>query len=136
MGLYRILYRSKFYENVTVDEISEMVEKASDKNLGVGISGVLLMDDTNCMQVLEGEEEDVKDLFYKRIYHDRRHGRVRVISEGPIEQKLFNKWGMGFGYMTNSSKGVNDDIILELLQYFEETGDIELDRFWNGKSKK
>ncbi len=56
----------------------------------------------NFIQVLEGEEDAVKNL-YETIKADKRHAGEIVISEGEINERQFAKWAMDFrDYSKNS----------------------------------
>ena len=48
------------------------------------------------MQVLEGPQDAVVELFYKKINLDDRHFGVEVATEGLIEQRQFPEWSMAF----------------------------------------
>jgi len=48
------------------------------------------------MQVLEGTEAAVKDLFYEKIAQDERHEKVNVVLGGKLEKRNFKNWTMGF----------------------------------------
>jgi hypothetical protein len=46
-------------------------------------------------QILEGEEDAVRELF-GRICTDPRHERIELVAEGAIEQREFRDWQMAF----------------------------------------
>lgn len=47
------------------------------------------------MQILEGTEADVENLFVK-IKKDSRHHKVIVLNRNKINQRAFSTWQMGF----------------------------------------
>jgi len=47
------------------------------------------------MQVLEGSHEDVAAMFQK-IERDPRHTNVCKLADGPVTQRAFADWSMGF----------------------------------------
>lgn len=72
-----------------------MLEQARVKNERLHITGMLLYKDGNFMQLLEGEEPVVREL-YATITQDPRHFRLNVLSEETTESRLFPSWSMGF----------------------------------------
>ena len=56
---------------------------------------MLLYKDGNFMQLLEGEEATVREL-YTIIIDDQRHCNVTTISEETTPERLFPSWSMGF----------------------------------------
>ena len=62
---------------------------------GGGITGMLLYNDGNFMQVLEGEEEGVRDLFGK-ITRDPRHRGIITLLQEHQRERQFPEWSMGF----------------------------------------
>lgn len=58
-----------------------------------GISGCLIHQDGEFMQLLEGKQQ-VLHALRDRIRADERHEDFRVIAEGPLQQRVFNDWGM------------------------------------------
>ncbi len=59
------------------------------------MTGLLLYLDGNFMQVLEGPEEAVMDIFGK-IEKDIRHTNIIVILKDPIAEREFSEWSMAF----------------------------------------
>ncbi len=47
------------------------------------------------LQVLEGEKQEIENL-YRKIQADRRHDRVYVLLSGPLGRRNFENWAMGF----------------------------------------
>ena len=99
------------------------------------------------MQLIEGPKEAVHDLYYKTIFHDDRHVRLKIITEGAIEKRDFAKWEMGIKILDGKDGNeeeildlkhrINEeeDLTLQILQYFYETGEVELDGFWKSLNK-
>ena len=65
------------------------------KNKSLGIAGLLLSYEKHVMQVLEGEESAVKDL-YKRICADPRHMNIECIYAQTVARPAFETWSMGY----------------------------------------
>jgi hypothetical protein len=80
---------------LTQDDLVELLTNAREKNARLGVTGMLLHDDGNFMQVLEGPKETVKAL-YDTIAKDRRHHGHIVIDEDELQTRQFGDWSMGF----------------------------------------
>ena len=139
MSLYRILYRSKISGALSKEDIEGIVHHARTKNADNAITGVLLNVDDYFMQVIEGEEDVIKDLYYGKILHDKRHFRLKILLEGPVQSRDFPEWDMGIRLLNekdmaahNEGKDVmeNADIVYSILKYFYVTGEMELNSFW------
>lgn len=80
---------------VSSDELLDILGKSRANNTLLGITGMLLYKDGNFMQVIEGPDEPIKDLFNK-ISRDPRHKGVIVLLKQKITQREFPDWSMGF----------------------------------------
>jgi hypothetical protein len=104
-----------------------------------GVSGMLLYKDGNFMQLLEGEETVVRNLF-EVITQDSRHRGTIVLLEEQISEPSFRDWSMGFrdladenlnavaGYtrimnspLDASNLKSNPDACLDLLYFFSKS---------------
>ncbi len=95
MALYEIIYVSVAPGDMAAAELSSLMDKAREHNARRGITGMLLYHNREFMQLLEGEEAEVKAL-YDAICDDDRHQQVYKMWEGPIAERNFSSWSMGF----------------------------------------
>ena len=79
-----------------------LLKNSKKNNKSYGITGMLLLDDGNIMQYLEGPQISVNQL-YERIKHDPRHRNITKIIQEPIEVRMFPEWHMGFKSFNDSS---------------------------------
>lgn len=93
--LYCLSYVSTQVQPMDNDKLVELLEQARAKNARLGITGLLLHRDDSFFQILEGGEAEVRGLF-EQISLDQRHGRVEVVSEGPVTAREFSDWQMAF----------------------------------------
>lgn len=93
--MYSLVYRSVADDAFVLPEIYSMLSNAKEYNTEHGITGCLLYHNSHFVQLLEGEEEDVKQLFQK-ISKDPRHHSVEVIEKENNDERLFNTWSMAF----------------------------------------
>ena len=95
MALYQLLYVSGATGPVGADDIAQILTASRRNNARLGVTGMLLYAGGAFIQVLEGEEQTVRDLS-RRISHDRRHRNFMVLVEQQAEQRAFAQWQMGF----------------------------------------
>ena len=93
--LYQIIYASAATRPMEEDELLGMLKRAREKNTRLGITGMLLHCDGSFIQALEGPKAQVMDLI-NVIQRDPRHDRIAVLFEGPIKNRSFSQWSMGF----------------------------------------
>lgn len=58
------------------------------------ITGVLLHSDDYFIQYLEGDKDIIK--LYDQIKGDARHKNVVLLSYGPLKERVFPSWHMGY----------------------------------------
>ncbi|MCK6614265.1 MAG: BLUF domain-containing protein [Ignavibacteriales bacterium] len=92
---YFLVYVSSATVPFAQKDLEDLLEVSRRNNKKLNISGILLYKDGNFMQMLEGEEEAVKQL-YDKISLDIRHGGTIVILDGYEEERQFADWSMGF----------------------------------------
>lgn len=95
MKLYQVIYRSSAKDWFSDAELKELLLQARSYNHAHRITGMLLYSDGQFLQVIEGEEQVVQDL-YARIRLDSRHLNVDTIFSGPVSRSMFPDWSMGF----------------------------------------
>jgi len=139
--LYQIIYASAATRPIEEDELVGMLKLAREKNARLGITGMLLHCEGSFIQALEGPKDRVMDLL-SAIRQDPRHARIAVLFEGPITNRSFSQWSMGFsspskeelaliqGYtpfldVGDDPKAINNyrSVALKLLDAFRELSD-------------
>ena len=97
MGLYHLIYQSRALVPFEVPELTALLHQSRAYNRQVHITGLLLhTPDGRFLQVLEGKEADVQQLYYQHIQSDPRHHHCQVLGEGPCAERSFADWNMGF----------------------------------------
>jgi len=76
-------------------ELLDLLAQAREKNARLDITGMLLYKDGNFMQVLEGPEETVRNL-YTTIRADARHHGLLKLMESSVTARTFSEWAMAF----------------------------------------
>ena len=77
------------------EALAELLEQSRERNLRNRITGLLLYKNGHFMQVLEGEESRVMEIFAS-IERDPRHKNIDVLREEYIQHRDFPDWSMGF----------------------------------------
>ena len=93
--MFHLVYASSATKAFTKLELQELLQKARNNNVELGLTGMLLYKDGNFMQVLEGQKEVVRKLA-NTIEADDRHTGILVLLQGESEERNFPDWSMGF----------------------------------------
>jgi len=94
-SLFQIVYVSSAVRPFTVSELMKLLNRARPRNLACGVTGMLLYHDGNFMQLLEGDEADVR-ATHERIMRDPRHTGCITLVQKSVKERLFSDWSMGF----------------------------------------
>lgn len=93
--MFYLVYASSAIKQFSPSELADLLARSHENNTALGITGMLLYKDGNFMQVLEGEEAVVRRL-YAEIGRDPRHRGLITMIEGPLVNRQFSDWSMGF----------------------------------------
>ena len=91
----QLVYVSSATFAFSPDELMALLEHSRRKNEAAGLSGLLLYHDGNLMQLLEGEESQVR-ATYDRIKKDPRHFGCLLLLTHQVPERSFPDWSMGF----------------------------------------
>ncbi|MFI5157569.1 MAG: BLUF domain-containing protein [Sphingobacteriales bacterium] len=93
--MYYLIYLSAGVNWFSEKELTDILSVSITNNSRDNITGLLLYSEGNFIQLLEGNEQDVKNTF-ERISKDQRHKGITPIASGAIEKRNFPEWAMGF----------------------------------------
>ena len=93
--MYYLIYLSAGTNWFSQTELEELLRVSIENNRRQNITGLLLYAEGIFIQMLEGEDEAVKQA-YRKISRDQRHKGITPIAEGPTETRFFPDWAMGF----------------------------------------
>jgi len=95
--MHQIVYISEATTPVSETLLLEYLHHWGESNARAGVTGILLysQQEHRFMQLIEGEQAIIQQLFNK-IEQDIRHGSVLKLADGPIAQRHFSAWLMGF----------------------------------------
>lgn len=93
--VFRLMYRSRsaLPEQDRRAELGALFTQARANNKAKQLSGALLLTDEWFVQILEGDETTVRELF-ARIERDPRHDSVTLIDAGTVDERVFSRWAM------------------------------------------
>lgn len=101
MALISLVYVSFATEDMTDEELKDILEVSRENNKSKDITGMLLYRDRFFIQALEGEEEEVMPL-YEAIKDDPRHRNVLLVYKNDIKSRTFSSWSMGFNKISDA----------------------------------
>jgi hypothetical protein len=97
--MIRLVYSSAARAGMDEAELKRILDGARTRNARREVTGMLLYRDGVFLQLLEGQEVDVR-FVYSRIAQDPRHHRVVKLIEETIAQRDFASWSMGYQVLT------------------------------------
>jgi hypothetical protein len=100
MSLITMVYVSAASEKMTDEQLRELLAVCRRNNQRNHIPGMLLYRNGMFIQAIEGERNDVYEL-YDKIKHDARHFNVMRVYQSPIVERSFSNWMMGFNRLDN-----------------------------------
>jgi hypothetical protein len=89
----RLIYFSTARLGLGSADLENILSRAVAHNLAHGVTGILLFNGLNFLQVLEGPRRTVEEL-YKKIAQDPRHTGVTLIKTEEIDALSYPEWGM------------------------------------------
>jgi len=110
-----LVYASRGVRPLTEPDLQALLDQARGNNVRLGISGVLIYGGERFVQVLEGTDEAVHEVF-SRIATDRRHYAVRILADEPIAVRVFGEWSMG---LRRAGRGVLEGFDSRLAEALE-----------------
>lgn len=75
------------------DEVDAILETCARNNAALGVTGLLLYNGRNFLQLLEGERVAL-DALMAKIEVDSRHAGVSMLHSGEVEARVCPDWAM------------------------------------------
>jgi hypothetical protein len=118
-SIFYLIYISTATKLMPEEELHFLLEQSRRNNEQYNITGMLLYMqsrvqrklDGRFMQLLEGRERDVREI-YERIRQDERHHHVMLLTEGFEQKRSFEDWSMGF-------RAIDEDVANGVSGYFQ-----------------
>ena len=87
MSLFRIIYCSES-SGLDKHDVDRILETSDRNNAAVSVTGMLLFNAGNFLQLLEGNRAHVTETFC-RIASDPRHKNIELISANAVPFRIF-----------------------------------------------
>lgn len=118
--LHLIVYLSEaIIPEGQVDQVLDDIVKLSKRqNRAHHITGVLFYIQGRFMQVIEGKEEDLRQLM-SNIEKDKRHKDVHYLVDEPVITRGFRKWNMD-AFKLGGDKSFDLETLRELTNAFKK----------------
>jgi hypothetical protein len=97
--MHHIIYLSWATTPFTTAQLQKLLTGARRRNNELAVTGVLLYGNERFLQVLEGKEALVQEV-YAQIRQDPRHHNILTFANKPIAERAFQEWAMGFQSLT------------------------------------
>ncbi len=110
MSTYTICYFSKAKEGITQAEVEAIFKKTYTNNTLKDIKGILLYMLGDFFQVLEGDKDDLENI-YEIIKNDERHHTIFEIINKPTLNEVFKTYKSDFNIVRTDAQ------IKEIKQY-------------------
>jgi hypothetical protein len=95
--LVELLYCSvSVASKLTNEDLNHILAAARRRNLAEDITGMLIYHRGEFVQILEGGNKSVTNVYENFIGPDLRHTAINKVQENTISQRSFNEWSMGF----------------------------------------
>jgi hypothetical protein len=119
MHLREIFYSSMLAPRQPTAVVGQIVSRARTRNAENGITGLLVFDGIRFCQHLEGPSEKVTALM-RLLQADPRHEAMRVLYEGPLQQRHYHRFELGFAEVEDRDDLADVDALggAEALQRF------------------
>lgn len=111
--MFHIIYVSTATEQLSSSQLRDLLTDARQRNHGLGLTGLLLYAHERFIQVLEGPEPAVREVF-ESIQSDIRHKNIDTLRLESKEDRHFPDWRMDFRSLDAS------DVTLPAISHFLE----------------
>jgi hypothetical protein len=101
LQIHEVLYVSTLAPDSPVKVVSQIAAKARLANQDAGITGLLVFDGMRFCQQIEGPRKAVLALI-ERIRQDPRHVNVEILHHGPLAQRRFHRFSLGYAAMDDA----------------------------------
>jgi len=93
--MIEITYVSRATEPMPAEQLLALLQQCRKNNTARGVTGMLVYGNATFLQALEGEET-ILDGLVERIRKDPRHTDIQLLRRGPIANRQYSDWSMGF----------------------------------------
>jgi len=99
--MIHLVYVSSATKEMSIEDLNSLLEQSRARNKRQNITGMLLYVGGNYIQVLEGNEKDVCEIYESILKDSRNKGNI-IVEKESIKERDFPTWSMGFQSIENS----------------------------------
>ena len=99
--MHALIYVSEEAARLEPDELMTLLRASRARNRELGVTGLLAYREGQFMQILEGEQADIRQV-YGSIEQDPRHRQVHRVWDDAIEVREFAAWPMAFRFLSDA----------------------------------
>lgn len=122
--LRQFAYISTAASNLGRSDLDNILEASERNNAQNGVSGFLLFNGRNFLQLIEGEQAILLSLM-NRLARDVRHGGIVRLEDHPVDVRVCPNWTMKRLHLLESQSGrekaLNDSLPETLLPQIRHT---------------
>lgn len=96
MTLLQIVWISEATRPLARADLLALLGRSRARNIGRGLTGLLLFHEGSFLQFMEGEATAVLDTFEHWIVPSKLHRDVTLLLRQPVAERNFPDWSMGF----------------------------------------
>ena len=93
--LIELSYLSEAVSDMSFLGLMRLLESARAFNQKHGVTGILLYDNQQFGQIIEGERANIMKIW-KRIQDDKRHHRIELLEIREISERTYPEWLLRF----------------------------------------
>lgn len=93
--LFRLIYVSTGRDDLSDEDMLNIINTSQSNNDERHITGYLVRNGNCFMQLIEGPQSEVADIFARILKDDRHSGVVRILAE-KTRTRAFPKWSMNY----------------------------------------
>ncbi|MFK7851681.1 MAG: BLUF domain-containing protein [Akkermansiaceae bacterium] len=112
--IFRLAYLSSPVKPFTDDDFDDIESKSITANNERDVTGLLIVNGDRILQILEGKESSVCEL-YNKIKTDPRHTITKLVTEVEDEERLLLTWSM----VVRDVTGIPDDALREYQELYD-----------------
>jgi len=113
--IFRLTYLSNPVTPFTDADFDDIENKSIEANNALDVTGLLIVNEDRILQVLEGREDAVREL-YTKIEADARHTIIKLVSEVEDEVRMLLTWSM----VVRRMNGTPPEVLEQFMQVYDE----------------
>ena len=117
--MFELAYCSIAKPDISASDIEEILKTSQSFNKENNITGCLVYHNHEFVQILEGEESIVREL-YSRIEKDNRHRNVTLLSTSSTNERIFTTWSMAY-HEIDADDSIKKQFAKDLISFSELT---------------